>query len=125
MPEPKPLVIEGLGHAYGGVPVFEEVNLTVGQGELVAVLGTSGSGKSTLLRAVAGFIIPTTGIISLGGVQVVGHGREHVNAEKRRVGMVFQDYALFEHMTVADNIGFGTRDPKRDERIAELLLWLG
>src|SRR5215813_5535866 len=89
---------------YAGVPVVNDVSLDIGEGEFFVLLGPSGSGKSTLLRAVAGLSGVDHGRISL-------HGRDvtHVAARKRGVGLVFQNYALFRHMTVADNIEFALR----------------
>jgi len=89
---------------YGSVPVVNDVSLDIGDGEFFVLLGPSGSGKSTLLRAVAGLTAVDHGRIAL-------HGRDvtHVAARKRGVGLVFQNYALFRHMTVADNIEFALR----------------
>src|SRR5438477_4627040 len=89
---------------YGGVPVVNDVSLDIGDGEFFVLLGPSGSGKSTLLRAIAGLTGIDHGRISL-------HGRDvtHVRARDRGVGLVFQNYALFRHMTVADNIEFALR----------------
>jgi len=121
-----PVKVDGLTHAYGETPVFADVSLTVAAGEIVAVLGSSGSGKSTLLRAVAGFVAPQQGRIVIDGREVYADGVEHVRAEDRRVGMMFQDYALFPHYSVADNIAFGIhRQPDRDARVRELLAWVG
>ena len=106
---------------YAGVPVVNDVSLDIGDGEFFVLLGPSGSGKSTLLRAVAGLSGVDHGRISL-------HGRDvtHVAARKRGVGLVFQNYALFRHMTVADNIEFALRvrhmrGRARRQRRAELL----
>jgi len=89
---------------YSGVPVVNDVSLDIGDGEFFVLLGPSGSGKSTLLRAIAGLSGVDHGRIAL-------HGRDvtHVAARKRGVGLVFQNYALFRHMTVADNIEFALR----------------
>jgi sulfate transport system ATP-binding protein len=89
---------------YGGAPVVNDVSLDIGDGEFFVLLGPSGSGKSTLLRAIAGLSGVDHGRISL-------HGRDvtHVAARKRGVGLVFQNYALFRHMTVAENIEFALR----------------
>src|SRR5580765_2156256 len=89
---------------YGGVPVVNDVSLDIGDGEFFVLLGPSGSGKSTLLRAIAGLSGVDHGRIAL-------HGRDvtHVAARKRGVGLVFQNYALFGHMTVAENIEFALR----------------
>ena len=106
---------------YGGVPIVNDVSLDIGDGEFFVLLGPSGSGKSTLLRAIAGLIGVDHGRIAL-------HGRDvtHVAARKRGVGLVFQNYALFRHMTVADNIEFAlrvrhVRARERRERRGELL----
>jgi len=106
---------------YGGVPLVNDVSLDIGDGEFFVLLGPSGSGKSTLLRAIAGLSGVDHGRISL-------HGRDvtHVAARKRGVGLVFQNYALFGHMTVADNIEFALRvrhmrARARRERRTELL----
>jgi sulfate transport system ATP-binding protein len=106
---------------YAGVPVVNDVSLDIAEGEFFVLLGPSGSGKSTLLRAIAGLSGVDHGRISL-------HGRDvtHVAARKRGVGLVFQNYALFRHMTVADNIEFALRvrhmrGRARRKRRAELL----
>ncbi len=126
MSDSAPVKIEGLAHAYGATPVFADVSLAVGAGELVAVLGSSGSGKSTLLRAVAGFVAPQRGCITIDGREVYADGVERVRAEDRRVGMMFQDYALFPHYSVAENVVFGIhRQPDREARVRELLAWVG
>lgn len=82
--------------------ILEHVDLEVADGEIVAVLGPSGSGKSTLLRAIAGLVRPATGDIEWDGRSIVG-----VPTHRRNFGLMFQGYALFPHMTVADNVGFG------------------
>lgn len=107
---PDPLVIERVGHAYGRVPVLRGVDLRVGQGELVALLGDSGAGKTTLLRAIAGLLTPDEGRLVVGGVVVAQDGRELVPTERRGVGLVFQEYALFPGMTARENVAFGARD---------------
>ena len=100
---------------YAGVPVVNDVSLDIGDGEFFVLLGPSGSGKSTLLRAVAGLTGVDHGRISL-------HGRDvtHVAARKRGVGLVFQNYALFRHMTVADNIEFALRVRRMRARASAL-----
>jgi iron(III) transport system ATP-binding protein len=121
-----PLCFENLAHSYGGPPIFEGVNLRVAAGELVAILGASGSGKSTLLRAAAGFVTPTCGTVTLGGKIVAQGGVERVPAEKRGVGMMFQDYALFPHMSVAENIAFGLHATEESpDRAAQVLEMVG
>ncbi len=78
----------------------DDVSLTVADGEFVTLLGASGSGKTTCLRMVAGFVRPDSGQVMLGGDEATG-----VPAHRRNTGMVFQQYALFPHLTVAENIG--------------------
>ena len=102
-----------------------DLDLTVRQGEILALLGPSGCGKTTTLRLIAGFETPTTGSIEIGGQMVAGPGGS-LPPEKRRVGMVFQNYALFPHLSVADNVSFGLpRGPQRKIRVAEMLALVG
>lgn len=119
-----PLTLEGVRLGYGATTVLEGVDLEVAAGECVALLGASGSGKTSLLRAVAGFLHPQAGRITLGGRVVYG-GERVVPPEERGVGMVFQDYALFAHMTVAQNVAFGVAAHERDERVRHLLELVG
>ena len=126
MPETPMLRIQELGHDYGDGPVLTGVSLEVNAAELVAVLGTSGSGKSTLLRSVAGFVTPQRGTIQIAGRTVTEAGRERVPAESRGVGMVFQDHALFAHMTIAENVRFGIhREADALTRVQALLKMVG
>ena len=99
---------------YGTHVALDGVSLDVRRGEIVCLLGPSGSGKSTLLRLIAGVDAPASGRIVLDGVEVAGPGR-FVEPEARRVGMVFQDYALFPHLTVAENVAFGLKGRRRTE----------
>jgi sulfate transport system ATP-binding protein len=92
-------------------PALREVSLEVGTGELVALLGPSGSGKTTLLRVIAGLEIPEAGQVFFAGEDVTDK-----NAYERRAGFVFQAYALFQHMTVFENIAFGLRVMSRQKR---------
>ena len=113
--------LQNLYKFYGGAVVVEDVNLMVEQGEFVVLLGPSGCGKTTTLRMVAGFVQPNGGRILIGGEDVT-----YVAPRLRYVGMVFQNYALFPNMTVAENIAFGLRQrrvPRADaaKRVAELL----
>ncbi len=105
----------------------DRLTLTVEQRELVVLLGPSGCGKTTTLRLIAGFEIPDTGSVVIRGEVMAGHGR-WVPPEKRGVGVVFQDYALFPHLTVAENVGFGLQDldrAARKKRIAQILELVG
>ncbi|MGV8988768.1 MAG: ABC transporter ATP-binding protein [Cypionkella sp.] len=99
------LICEGLQKRLGGRPILRTLDLSVAPGEVVSLLGASGSGKTTLLRGIAGLNHPDSGRIVLNGTEVFGPGRL-IPAEKRQIGMVFQDYALWPHMTVAGNLGF-------------------
>jgi spermidine/putrescine ABC transporter ATP-binding subunit len=87
---------------YGAVAALDEVTLAVPEGEFFGLLGPSGSGKTTLLRAIAGFVVPDSGEIRIDGQRIEG-----VPVHKRGIGMVFQNYALFPHLSVFDNVAFG------------------
>ena len=113
--------IRGLHRAFGDVLAVADVDLDVRPGEMLTVLGPSGCGKTTVLRLIAGLDRPDGGTIDIGGRRVAGAGAS-VPPERRRVGMVFQDVALFPHLSVRDNIGYGLRrDPDREVRVRELL----
>ncbi|WP_424812884.1 ABC transporter ATP-binding protein [Roseococcus sp. YIM B11640] len=98
------LAIQGLTKRYGSFTAVDEVSLDVAQGQFLTLLGPSGSGKTTILMAVAGFVEPTSGVLLLDGRDITP-----LPPEKREFGMVFQGYALFPHMSVADNVGFPLR----------------
>ncbi|ACY19069.1 ABC transporter ATP-binding protein [Haliangium ochraceum] len=110
--------------SYGGPDVVRAVDLRVERGEIHVLLGQSGSGKTTLLRAIAGFEALSGGELQLFGETVDGAGKRPVPPERRQVGVVFQDYALFPHLDVGENLAFGmrARDPGR---IDELLAAVG
>jgi iron(III) transport system ATP-binding protein len=114
------ICIHGVSKRFGQVQAVADAQLCVDRGELVALLGPSGCGKTTLLRLVAGFEQPDSGEVRLGDRIVAGRGA-WVAPERRRVGLVFQDYALFSHLTVSENVGFGIPRSGRGERVAELL----
>jgi len=115
----------GLTKQFGDVRAVDAVDLDVREGELLALLGPSGCGKTTTLRLVAGFERPDAGTVVLDGHEVAGPSG-FVAAEKRRVGVVFQDFALFPHLSVAANVGYGVRDrAQRPTRVAELLDLVG
>ncbi|MFZ2108495.1 MAG: ABC transporter ATP-binding protein [Roseiarcus sp.] len=99
----------GLTKAYNGRPAVSQVNLKIASGEFFSLLGPSGCGKSTTLRMLAGFVAPDAGRILIDGEDIVGRP-----PEKRDIGIVFQNYAIFPHMNVAENIGFGLRMRKVD-----------
>ena len=116
----------GISKRFGSVEVLHDVDLDVAPGSVVALLGPSGCGKTTLLRILAGLERPEAGEVRLGDRVVTGPG-VWVPPEKRRIGMVFQDGALFPHMSVERNVGYGIsrRDPDRASRIVEALELVG
>jgi iron(III) transport system ATP-binding protein len=116
--------LDAVSKAFGTTLAVRDASLCVDRGEVVALLGPSGCGKTTLLRLVAGFERPDRGTIELDGGLVAGDGVWQP-PEKRKVGIVFQDYALFPHLSVAENIGFGLRRRLRSSRVAELLSTVG
>lgn len=103
--------VEGITKMFGQFVALRDVSLAVGKGELVALLGPSGSGKTTLLRIIAGLEFGDEGRILFQGVDVTDH-----SAYTRRAGFVFQHYALFQHMSVFENVAFGLRVQKRRDR---------
>jgi iron(III) transport system ATP-binding protein len=107
------ICLHGVSKRFGAVRAVEDAHLCVERGEFVALLGPSGCGKTTLLRLVAGFEEPDAGEVKLND-EVVADARSWTPPERRKVGMVFQDYALFPHLTVAENVGFGL--PRRERR---------
>lgn len=109
------LRVKNLSCGYGDGPVVRNVSFDLGQGDIGCLLGPSGCGKSTILRALAGFLSISEGEILLESSIISLPGRT-MAPEKRRIGMVFQDYALFPHLTIADNIGFGLRHQSKDDR---------
>jgi iron(III) transport system ATP-binding protein len=119
------LEVRGLTAAYGSNQVLHGIDLDVASGSITAILGPSGSGKTTLLRVIAGFERALTGTVSIAG-QIVESPRRHVPPERRRVGYVAQDGALFPHLSVARNVAFGLhRGDARGDRVAELLALVG
>lgn len=119
------LTLDGLNKSYGEVHAVNDVNLTIGREETLALLGPSGCGKSTLLRLVAGLERPDSGRLLLNGVDVTRR-----QPQRRGVGMVFQSYALFPHLNVAGNVAFGLVEAgmpseARHRRVAELLELVG
>ena len=119
-PTPK-VVLQGVERRYGDVVALAALDLTIHDGEFLTLLGPSGCGKTTTLRIIAGFVDPSVGRVLIDGRDVV-----HLPPNKREVGMVFQNYALFPHLTVGDNIAFGMKQrgaskAERATRVAELL----
>src|SRR4029079_4875826 len=108
------VAVQDLHLSYGNVPALRGVSLTAEGGELVALLGPSGSGKNTLRRAIAGLEQPVSGTVHFGDIDAT-----HLSLRERRIGFVFQNYALFKHMTVMDNVAFGLRARPRGSRPVE------
>ena len=109
------LRVDNVGHRFGALPALSGVSLAVEPGRVHCLLGPSGSGKSTLLRLIAGLERLQEGRIAIAGVDMAGT-RSHVPPERRAVGFVFQDYALFPHLDVAGNVGFGMIESDRAAR---------
>lgn len=119
------LRFEAVSHAYGARTALRSFSLEVGAGELVSLLGPSGSGKTTALRIAAGLEVPQRGRVEVGGNVVVTDG-VFVPPERRDVGLLFQDLALFPHLTVAENVAFGLRaGSERKARVDEMLGLVG
>lgn len=116
--------LHNISKSYGDAVVVEPTNLEIKEGELLALLGPSGCGKTTTLRMIAGFITPSEGSIHIGSRNVTS-----IPVHQRNVGMVFQGYALFPHLTVAENIAFGLKlsgwnKQKIKERVDRMLSWV-
>ena len=115
----------GIAKSFGAVSALEDFQLELRRGGTLCLLGPSGCGKTTALRLIAGFELPDRGVIEINGRRVADSGTS-VPPERRRVGMVFQDFALFPHLSVRENVGYGIRrDPDRDVRVNELLELVG
>ncbi len=121
------LEVHDIGHRYGDTPVFSGLGFSLRKGAIGCLLGPSGCGKTTVLRCIAGFEPLASGSIRIDGQEVARPGWQ-LPPERRQVGMVFQDYALFPHLTVAGNVGFGLRGmatDARNRRVGELLEVVG
>ncbi len=121
------LELDHVSHAYGQQAVVKDLSLSLAEGEIGCLLGASGCGKTTVLRLIAGFEAPDRGSIRL-RERVVGAPGSQVPPEQRQIGMVFQDYALFPHLSIAANIGFGLQREAaaaRRQRVDELLALVG
>nr|WP_321981713.1 ABC transporter ATP-binding protein [uncultured Cohaesibacter sp.] len=119
------VILQDLVAHYGPTQVLHGLNLTIAEGELVSLLGSSGCGKTTTLRLLAGFLQPTSGQITVAGKDVT-----KLPPHKRDAGIVFQNYALFPHLTVAENVGFGLKQrkvaaPERKARVDAMLERVG
>jgi iron(III) transport system ATP-binding protein len=121
--------LEGVSKRFGATPAVENISLTVADGEFFALLGPSGCGKTTLLRLVAGFEEPDAGTVRLAN-EIVSTAGFALPPEERRIGMVFQSYALWPHMSVAENVAFALRvrqvpSDERKRRVADALAMVG
>ncbi len=124
---PPVLSLESVTTAFDGEPAIENFTLSVHDGELLTILGPSGCGKTTVLRTIAGLEHPDAGTVRIDGI-TVADDETFFQPEKRDVGIVFQDFALFSNMTVAENVGFGIEDwpaDRRATRVEELLTLVG
>ena len=115
------VVLRNVAKTFGSVCALKTINLEIKEGEFITLLGPSGCGKTTTLRLIAGFNDPDQGQILLGDEEIT-----NLPPQKREIGMVFQDYALFPHLTIKENIAFPLRErrtPKEniDDRVTELL----
>jgi len=117
------LALSGISRQFGPVRALNDISLDVHAGEIICLVGHSGCGKTSLLRIIAGIDAPDSGTLTMGGKTLVGSAI-FIEPEKRNVGVVFQDYALFPHLTVKENIQFGLRRMPREKanvRTRELL----
>lgn len=123
-----PIHCQEISKFYGELAAVEGVSLNVPAGRILTLIGPSGCGKTTVLRLVAGFERVDRGEIAIGDMNVAGPER-HLPPEQRRIGMVFQDYAIFPHLSVAKNVGFGLNNrsskKERDSRVESLLHFVG
>ncbi len=119
------LTVDTISCGYEGERVIEDLSFALNEGDICCLLGPSGCGKTTVLRTIAGFIDPEAGEIQLRG-HTIASARHALPPEQRRVGMVFQDYALFPHLNVRDNLTFGLKGHSRQEkeRVCDELLQL-
>jgi iron(III) transport system ATP-binding protein len=120
VPDPAAIEAVDVTKRFGSATAVDEASVTVEHGHVVALLGPSGSGKTTLLRVIAGFEVPDAGSVAIAGRPVVGPGVWE-EPERRRVGMVFQDGALFPHLSVQRNVAFGRPRPGRADECLELV----
>lgn len=119
------MTLDGVSKLYGSVKALDSISFELAKGEFLTMLGPSGSGKTTSLRAIAGFIQPSAGRLLIEGRDMTG-----VPPQRRNIGMMFQDYALFPHMTVLDNVGYpletrGLKRAERERRSMEMLEIVG
>jgi iron(III) transport system ATP-binding protein len=124
LPAVSTVICRNLNKTFTDLAVVRGVSFQVEPGEIMALLGPSGCGKTTTLRLIAGFEELDSGTIEIDG-QIVADGRRNLPPEKRRAGIVFQDYAIFPHLSVAENVGFGLEKQERLERVGKMLDFVG
>ncbi|QCR25272.1 ABC transporter ATP-binding protein [Pontibacter qinzhouensis] len=120
--------LRNVSKSYGKKQVLQDITVEVKKGDLACLLGSSGSGKTTILKLLAGFEAPDSGEISIGGEVVSGNGKVTVAPHKRGIGYIFQDLALWPHMTAFENIAFGLKARKEPDyriKVQETAEWLG
>lgn len=115
--------LNDVGIGFGGRQVLSNINLTIDKGETMVIIGPSGSGKSTILRLMIGLLKPSAGEVFINGQEITGLDEDGLNIIRRGMGMVFQYSALFDSMTVAENVAFGLRQHTKmhDEEIAGIV----
>lgn len=121
------LSFENVSHDFEGVPVLSDISVRAEPGEILCLLGPSGSGKTTLLRIAAGIEMQSSGIVRIDD-RIVSGGSTHIAPERRGIGLVFQDYALFPHLTILENVRFGLRGVDRttaDQEAMRMLARVG
>ena len=129
--EPLPIVVTGLKKSFGAQKVLNGIDLTVKQGEILTILGKSGTGKSVLLRLLIGLEKPDAGSISIRGEETTHLGMDKLNEVRMKVGFLFQEGALYDSLTISENVAFPLRrhaklsDADRTEKVRTLLLSVG
>ncbi|NOR31024.1 MAG: ATP-binding cassette domain-containing protein, partial [Sulfitobacter sp.] len=113
------LEIKNIKRSYGGRPVVDDVSLKIMPGQVTCLLGPSGCGKSTTLRMIAGVEMQDSGTIHVDG-KLICDTEFRIPPERREIGLMFQDFALFPHLSVADNVGFGLKTGTKAERRARI-----
>jgi phospholipid/cholesterol/gamma-HCH transport system ATP-binding protein len=129
--DPQPIVVKGLWKSFGTQQVLKGIDLSVNQGEILAILGKSGTGKSVLLRLLIGLEKADSGSISIRGKETTGLGMDELNAVRMKIGFLFQEAALYDSLTIAENVAFPLRrhaqlpDAERAEKVRTLLWSVG
>ncbi len=117
------LIAQGLSRSFSGRTVVDQANLLIEPGQVTALIGPSGSGKTTLLRMLAGMETPDTGTVR-SGEDVLSGPQTFIPIEKRRIGLVFQDFALFPHLSVLGNVMFGLHKLPKPDRVVQADIWI-